>query len=237
MLDALQLRASYARDMAAGPESDAAAPATTGWERRQKRTRHDVLIAVGEIIAADGLDGLTMRKLAARAGVAVATLYNQFGDRDGVVVAFVSNGLDQLEVDVDEQPARGPIDATRALFQTLDDTVCGAVDVWRPIFASLKPGPDLHGMGDVGDRVVQIIEHDLEKAAAESMLVADCDVDRLARHIFVTRLGRLEKWATGAIDWDWYCESSRLGLELSLAAVVVDPEARRAALRASGIVT
>jgi len=67
-----------------------------GWESRQQRTRAEILHAVGEIIAADGLDGLTMRKLADRAGVAVATLYNQFTDRDGVLVAFVSSGLDQL---------------------------------------------------------------------------------------------------------------------------------------------
>ena len=76
-----------------------------GWESRQQRTRAEILHAVGEIIAADGLDGLTMRKLADRAGVAVATLYNQFADRDGVLVAFVSSGLDQLEFELDEQPA------------------------------------------------------------------------------------------------------------------------------------
>ncbi len=82
-----------------------------GWESRQQRTRAEILHAVGEIIAADGLDGSTMRKLADRAGVAVATLYNQFTDRDGVLVAFVSSGLDQLEFELDEQPAADPIDA------------------------------------------------------------------------------------------------------------------------------
>ncbi|MDG1392647.1 MAG: TetR/AcrR family transcriptional regulator, partial [Ilumatobacter sp.] len=84
--------------MGASSVRPAEAPTQSGWERRQERTRAEVLAAAGEIIAAEGLEGLTMRKLAARAGVAVATLYNQFGDRDGVLVAFVSNGLDQLEV-------------------------------------------------------------------------------------------------------------------------------------------
>ena len=85
----------------------AEASTQSGWERRQERTRADVLVAVGEIIAAEGLEGLTMRKLAARACVAVATLYNQFGDRGGVLVAFVSNGLDQLEVGFGDQPDPG----------------------------------------------------------------------------------------------------------------------------------
>ena len=86
-----------------------------GWESRQQRTRAEILTAVGEIIAADGVDGLTMRKLADRAGVAVATLYNQFTDREGVLVAFVSNGLDELEFELDEQPGENVRDTIRAL--------------------------------------------------------------------------------------------------------------------------
>jgi AcrR family transcriptional regulator len=103
-----------------------------GWDSRQQRTRSEILLAVGEIIADDGLDGLTMRKLAERAGVAVATLYNQFTDRDGVLVAFVSNGLDELEFELDEQPATDPIDSTRALFTALHQTIEARRQVWRP---------------------------------------------------------------------------------------------------------
>ncbi|MGZ0191703.1 MAG: TetR/AcrR family transcriptional regulator [Acidimicrobiales bacterium] len=206
-----------------------------GWERRQEQTRSDVLVAAGALITDHGLEGLTMRKLAALAGVSVATLYNQFGDRDGVLVAFVSNGLDQLEVEFDAEPAHGPIDTTRALFAALDAEFCAATDVWRPIFSTMKQGPGSHGMGEVGDRVVAFIEADFAKAAAEGLFVVDCDVERLARHVFTTRMNRLEKWATRAIEWDAYRHSSDLGLELTLAAVLADDNARRAALAASGI--
>lgn len=205
-----------------------------GWIRRQQRTRRDVLDAAGAVIAESGVDGLTMRKLAERAGVAVATLYNQFGDRDGVLVAFVSSGLDQLEIDLDAQPPVGPIDTTRGLFEAFDETFAGEPEVWRPIFASLKSGPGTLGMGEVGDRVVQFIEHDMAKAAADGMFALDVDVERLARHIFNSRMSRLEKWAQDAIDWDWYRSSSRLGIELSLAAVLAEPH-RTAALARSGI--
>jgi AcrR family transcriptional regulator len=203
-----------------------------GWERRQRR---DVLVAAGSLISEHGLEGLTMRKLAARAGVAVATLYNQFGDRDGLLVAFVSNGLDQLEIEFDAEPAHGPIDTTRALFAALDAEFDSATDVWRPIFSTLKQGPGSHGMGEVGDRVVAFIEADFAKAAADGLFVIDCDVKRLARHVFTTRMNRLEKWATGAIEWDAYRDSSDLGLELTLAAVLADDNARRLALMAAGI--
>jgi AcrR family transcriptional regulator len=206
-----------------------------GWERRQERTRREVIDAAGLLIAESGVEGLTMRKLAERAGVAVATLYNQFGDRDGVLVAFVSSGLDQLEIELDAQPDAGPIDTTRELFDALDDNLVAEPEVWRPIFASLKSGSGGHGMGAVGDRVVAYITSDLAKAAVDGLFVVDVDVEGLARHVFNTRMNRVEKWAQSAIDWDQYRMSSTLGLELILASVLNDPM-RAEALRRSAVV-
>ncbi len=194
----------------------------------------EVIDAAGVLIAESGVDGLTMRKLAERAGVAVATLYNQFGDRDGVLVAFVSSGLDQLENELDAQPDEGPIDTTRQLFEALDGSFAAEPEVWRPIFASLKSGSGGHGMGEVGDRVVAYIETDFAKAAADGRFEVEVEVAALARHVFNTRMNRLEKWANGAIDWTAYRSSSTLGLELILASVLCDPH-RRDALRRSGV--
>ena len=208
---------------------------STGWDHRQEQTRSDVLAAVGEIIASDGLEGLTMRKLADRAGVAVATLYNQFGDRDGVIVAFASHGLDQLEGELDDQPPSRPIAGTRVLFDALDATFADEEAVWRPVLAAVKAGPDVHGMGAVGDRIVAAVEADLAKAQADGLFIAPCDVGMLARHIFTQRVRALERWAHGIIDWPTYRRSAAMSLELALAAVLVDPH-RAEALRTVGVV-
>lgn len=210
-------------------------PVSVGWERRVQETRASVLAAVGEIISESGLEGLTMRRLAERARVAVATLYNQFGDRDGVIVAFVADGLDDLEGQLDAQPATAPIDTTRELFRALDDIVAADVDVWRPVFASLQAGTGGLGMGALGDRVIAFVEGDLAKAAAEGAFAVEVDTATLARHIFVSRLSRLERWAQGTIEWGQYQDSSHLGLELILASVLAEPQ-RSTALRRSGVV-
>jgi len=206
-----------------------------GWESRQQRTRGDILHAVGEIIAVDGLDGLTMRKLAERAGVAVATLYNQFTDRDGVLVAFVGNGLDELEFELDEQPAADPIDATRVLFDALHETIDDRSHVWRPVLATLRSVPNSPRMGAVGERIVAAIEADLAKAQADGLFVAQCDIDRLAWHIFVSWMRGLERWAQGTIDWDMHRSNSQIALELALASVLIEP-LRRNALRRAGVI-
>lgn len=205
-----------------------------GWETRQQRTRSEILQAVGEIVAIDGLEGLTMRKLADRAGVAVATLYNQFDDRNGVLVAFVSNGLDELEFELDEQPAEAPIDATRALFAAVDETIAADVDIWRPVLATLKSNPGAQRMGGVGERIVSAIETDLAKARAAGMFVGDCATDRLAWHIFVQWMRGLERWAQGTIDWTQYRTNHQVGVELALAAVLAEPH-RSDSLRRAGI--
>lgn len=207
-----------------------------GWDDRQERTRSDVLAAVGDIVASEGLDGLTMRKLAERAGVAVATLYNQFSDRGGVLVAFVTSGLDQLERELDEQPAAGPIDTTRALFAGLDDTIGAATEVWRPVLAAVKSGPGIDSMGAVGDRIVNSIANDLAKAATDAMFIGECDTALLAKHLFTQKMRILERWAHGRIDWTQYRAMSDLSAELSLASVLVDPY-REAALRSVGMIT
>lgn len=205
-----------------------------GWDRRQERLRADVLAAAGRLIAESGVEHLTMRRLAERAGVAVATLYNQFGDRDGVLVAFVDQALDDLERRLDAHPALGPIAATRGLFAAIDDTVLADVDVWRPVFALLRVGKGVAGMASVGERVIEIIAQDLGKAEADGWFAVPVDTDVLARHVFQTRMARLERWASGSIDWDTYQASSTLGLELILSAVLAEPH-RSDALGRSGV--
>ena len=54
--------------------------------RRLERRRR-ILDAVREAIVRDGIDEVRVRSLAARSGVAVATLYNQFGSRDALIAA------------------------------------------------------------------------------------------------------------------------------------------------------
>lgn len=206
-----------------------------GWDERQEKTRAEVLSAVGALIVEGGVDHLTMRRLAERAGVAVATLYNQFGDRAGVIVAFVSSGLDALERRVDAQPAAGPIDATRALFLALDDTVLADQAVWRPVFAMLHAAPSIEGLGAVGDRFVARIDADLGKALADGRFTVSLDTERLARHLFGQRMRVLERWAAGSIEWDEYLEIAGLGTELSLAAVLIEPH-RANALARCGLV-
>jgi AcrR family transcriptional regulator len=57
----------------------------------------NTLIRAGlEILERDGLDGLSLRKVAARAGVSHAAPAHHFGNRDGLFVAIAALGFDRF---------------------------------------------------------------------------------------------------------------------------------------------
>src|SRR4051794_3168505 len=50
-----------------------------------------VLSAVKEVLLEQGFDALTLRAVAERAGVAEATVYRRFKDREGLIAAFADS--------------------------------------------------------------------------------------------------------------------------------------------------
>jgi len=57
----------------------------------------NALISAGlEVLEEDGLEGLTLRKVAARAGVSHAAPTHHFGNREGLFVAIAAHGFDRF---------------------------------------------------------------------------------------------------------------------------------------------
>ncbi len=52
-------------------------------------TRLDVLRAARRVFAREGIAAATMEQIASQAGVGVATLYRHFGDKEGLIQAFI----------------------------------------------------------------------------------------------------------------------------------------------------
>ena len=57
---------------------------------RVEERRNRIVERTRQLVAERGIDELTIRDLADECGVAVATLYNQFGSREGVIGAISS---------------------------------------------------------------------------------------------------------------------------------------------------
>lgn len=71
----------------------------------------DALLAVAErIAAADGIAGLSIRRLADEAGTTTRAVYSLFGSKEGMVAALAAHGLDLLAEDLATMPVTDPLE-------------------------------------------------------------------------------------------------------------------------------
>ncbi len=69
----------------------------TGRRARNRVARHDqLLLAAGELLARDGLEGLTMMAVAERVGCAVGTIYTYFPSKSALLSALQSEAIHRL---------------------------------------------------------------------------------------------------------------------------------------------
>ena len=83
-------------------------------QERSRRTVQRILAAAEEIIAADGVDAVTTRAIAERAGVAAPSLYRFFEDRHAILDALLEQMLAELETAVQEAERDFPGDSIEA---------------------------------------------------------------------------------------------------------------------------
>jgi AcrR family transcriptional regulator len=88
-------------------------------QRRSRERVEQILAAATELLARDGVDGLTMRALAERTGIPVATIYRYFANRDEIIAAYLDRQLEQIEA----AGARALLELDRVTFRSMAEAV------------------------------------------------------------------------------------------------------------------
>lgn len=92
----------------------AAAQRPTGTRAEQTAARRQGLIrAATELAAEGGYDAVQMRDVAARAGVALGTLYRHFASKDALLIAALADQAAVLRERLTQRPPRGSSPAER----------------------------------------------------------------------------------------------------------------------------
>jgi len=115
--------------MQEGTAGAATASAPAG---RAKRSQ--ILAAATELIAAHGVEGMTMRQLAGACGLNIATLYHYFGSKSDLLGAIVDErhydaGLREFTLPVD--PGLAPRPRLAAFLAQLASQALGELRLWR----------------------------------------------------------------------------------------------------------
>jgi AcrR family transcriptional regulator len=74
----------------------AAAAAPDGFMRRREKSKEDILRAVEELFRQFGIEKVSINDIARKAGVSQATIYNNFGSKDGLAREFMKEMIDRL---------------------------------------------------------------------------------------------------------------------------------------------
>ena len=106
--------------------------------------RQRILEAARALIAAGGMQALSMRKLAAKAGLSVTTLYNLYGVRHEILHALVDDAVDRIVELLDaEAPLADPLERCRAVITVSIRHLSENEAIYRPMLLTTYEGLSL----------------------------------------------------------------------------------------------
>ena len=190
----------------------AAADRASTLTKSQAARRERVVRAAHTLAAEGGYDAVQMRDVAARAEVALGTIYRYFPSKDAVLLAVMVQWLGDLENRVTRHPPTG---AT---------TVDRIMDVLTRAVRSMEREPRLTraviGAMTAGDPAGEVAIGDVTRAMARILAAAfpdDVDADleaRAAKALGHVWWSATISWANGMGDGDWVVEELRQASEL-----------------------
>ncbi|MFJ7207063.1 TetR/AcrR family transcriptional regulator [Streptomyces sp. NPDC098789] len=187
-------------------------------EQHKAQRRERILDATRDLLRDGSESAISTERIAERAGVSPATVYNLIGPREKVWEALAGGFVDRLEAQLavlDTGDPREVVRATVRLF-TGDPVVSRRmVRGWEEsglVFDRSPLGQLRRAMADV---------------RARGVLRADVDADALAFAVATSCVGALHQWVAGLIDDERFLERALFGLDVVLAAAAADAHRER----------
>jgi AcrR family transcriptional regulator len=164
---------------------------------RSDATKQKLFEATLELAGSQGLVGLTVDDVAARAGVAKGTVYYNFGSKDGLVDALLHYGVGLLAERL--RPATEEPDPVAGLESLVDSALLfiGEYRGFSQILVSemwRTPGQWHETLSLLREEIVSIVERQLQRIADAGGLPEGVEIPTAAAGIFGTLL-------VVALDW------------------------------------
>lgn len=168
-----------------------------GRNERKESSRNSILAAAWQLIDDKGVDGFSMRELASRAGVSVATLYNIFESREAIVDACFNKALIDLRPLYDSLADTEDLGALCLALAKAADILCESVS--GSMYLKLTHNAAIAaGMGE--HRATERVVPELEAAVLRGELSLDVDIDALRSVIEAVFFSTVRLEAFGAIS-------------------------------------
>lgn len=187
-------------------------------EENKAERRVRIIHAARSLIRETGRTGLSMRALAARAGVSLATPYNLLGSKEGILKALLEADLREFRGTL---AAPGPDDPIDRIFDAIAEAArlysCDE-GFYRTLFLALFE-PENAELREFYGPGRQHFWAELLLEAAQAGLLADwVDIAALARNIRYIIAGVVHRWATSGGGSGWIEGEIGYGVSLLLCA-------------------
>jgi len=180
--------------------------------KAQRRTR--ILEAIRELLRDSPESVISIERIAERAQVAPATVYNLIGPRDKIWEALAAGFMDELERRLAVLGASGPREVVRSTVHLfVDDPVVSRrmVREWERSGLVLHRSP------------LTQLRQAMANAQSEGLLHADVDTDALASVVGTACVGALHQWVAALIDDERFFARALFALDVVLAAAAAEP--------------
>ncbi len=204
---------------------DPTAPPQTLRAANIEQRRRRILEATAAIIACDGMDALSMRRLAKEAKLAVTTLYNLFGSRDEIVAALAHDLTDRIDRILDvEAPLDEPIERCRAIITVSIAYIVEHETTCRPMFLAVYNGPtdvtyDRFGMPERAAGMQRVA---IEAAVSRGLLRDTVSPDVLSAQIYHGYDMAAFLWAKGYMTKEQFEARALYGLYVALLCIATE---------------
>ena len=194
-------------------------------EEAKDDRRRRIVEAARDLIRETGVDGLTMRAIAARAEVSLATPYNLYGSKRAIAVAV----LDDVRAFHDRFARLKSSDAIERLFKAISITLDYHrqdpefyLTLWRAIL-------DTHGDAELHELLGLpqsrlFWRRLLDEALEQGTLRTDVDPDILQQDLDFTFAGAMLAWVLGALSVEQLEPTIGHGYALTLCAAANDAQ-------------
>lgn len=116
---------------------------------RQMKRRAAILSAARKLITERGLNGVTMRDLAAESGVALRTLYQTFGDKNSLLRAAIEERFSRIYGDIESAQCRRGVDRFLFILDAVKDMTLAHADYARALAPMLLAAENTKALDEI----------------------------------------------------------------------------------------
>jgi AcrR family transcriptional regulator len=191
-------------------------------ERNKAKRRTAILDAAVELLKDHPWVEVTTERIAARAEVAAATVYNLVGTREQLLVALVERVLDAVAAGITgpDWPLDGdPLTIVRRVVDDSTAAFTAESAAFRRVVAALRLVTGAGGSLDLDPARLQIAG--MREAQRAGVLDPRFAPEALGRQVYLSYIGAMLAWADGDLDDDGFAVMTRHGLVAVLAATAL----------------